>query len=219
VVSLVGYTNAGKSTLLNALTDAGVLATDKLFATLDPTTRRLVLPGGKELLMTDTVGFIQKLPTELVAAFRATLEEIVEADLLLHVVDITHRNVREHTRAVGEVLEEIGASHKPLLVALNKVDLLGNPEQARQVADQYTNAVAVSALRGQGIADLLTAIERMLVLQMVHVNARIPYAESELLSLLHRYGVVQREQHDPSGILIEGQVPPALLSRFKPYVA
>ncbi len=217
VVSLVGYTNAGKSTLLNALTGAGVLATDRLFATLDPTTRRLVLPGGKELLMTDTVGFIQKLPTELVAAFRATLEEIAEADLILHVVDIKHPNVREQSRIVGQVLEEIGASRKPLLVALNKVDLLDDPEQARLTASQYTNAVAVSALRGQGLDELLAAVEDALVRQMVRVHARIPYTESELLALFHRYGVVHQERHDPSGVLIDGRVPPALVTRFKPY--
>jgi GTP-binding protein HflX len=219
VISLVGYTNAGKSTLLNALTDAGVLATDMLFATLDPTTRRLVLPGGKELLITDTVGFIQKLPTELVDAFRATLEEIAEADLLLHVVDITHPNVREQARTVGQVLEEIGASQKPLLVALNKVDLLDNPQQARLIAGQHAKAVAVSALYGRGLADLLAAIEDILVQQMVRVRARIPYAESELLALIHRHGVVQHEQHDPSEVLIEGRVPLALVSRFEPYLS
>lgn len=218
VISLVGYTNAGKSTLLNALTDAGVLATDLLFATLDPTTRRLPLPGGKEVLITDTVGFIQKLPTELVAAFRATLEEIVDADLILHVIDITHANVREQVETVAQVLEELGAGHKPMLVALNKVDLLNRPEDARSIAAQYPNAVAISALHRNGLDDLLCAIEAHVARQMSTVRARLPYTESELAALFHRYGLVASETHETDGILIEGQLPPALVSRFEPFL-
>ncbi len=218
VISLVGYTNAGKSTLLNALTDAGVLATDLLFATLDPTTRRLPLPGGKEVLITDTVGFIQKLPTELVAAFRATLEEIGDADLILHVVDITHHNVREQVETVVQVLEELGAGHKPMLVALNKVDLLNKPEDARSITAQYPNAVAISALRGNGLDDLVSAIEAQLARQMTAVRARLPYAESELAALFHRYGLVGNETHETDGIVIEGQLPPALVGRFEPFL-
>ncbi len=218
VISLVGYTNAGKSTLLNTLTHAGVLATDMLFATLDPVTRRLILPGGKEALLTDTVGFIQKLPTQLVAAFRATLEEIGEADLILHVVDITHPNVREQVRTVEQVLREIGAAHKPMLVALNKIDLLQNPEQAQSATRQYPNAVAISALYGQGLDSLLLQIERMLTEQMTHVQARVPYAASELVALFHRHGIVTYERHGQNGILIEGKIPPSLLGRFEPYL-
>ncbi len=218
VVSLVGYTNAGKSTLLNALTDAGVLATDLLFATLDPTTRRLPLPGGKEVLVTDTVGFIHKLPTELVAAFRATLEEIVDADLILHVVDITHRNVREQVETVAQILGEIGAGHKPMLVALNKVDLLNQPKEARSIAAQYPNAVALSARYGNGLDDLIQAIEAQLAHQMTRVCVRLPYAETELVALFHRYGLIANETHGVEGIMIEGQLPPALLARFEPYL-
>ncbi len=218
VVSLVGYTNAGKSTLLNALTGAGVLATNMLFATLDPITRRLGLPGGKEVLITDTVGFIQKLPTELVAAFRATLEEISDADLILHVVDITHPNVQEQVRTVGQVLEDIGASGRPMLVALNKVDLLNDPEQARAITTQYANAVAISALSGEGLEDLLHAIESTLAQQMVFVRARVPYAEGELLAFFHKHGLVESERHGPSGVRIEGQLPPGLVSRFERYL-
>ncbi|HUW11202.1 MAG TPA: GTPase HflX, partial [Anaerolineae bacterium] len=130
VVALVGYTNAGKSTLLNALSGSDVLVEDKLFATLDPTTRLVALPGGKEVLFTDTVGFIQKLPTMLVAAFRATLEEITEADVLLHVVDITHRNALQQSQTVGEVLSDLGATLQPMVVALNKIDLLADPDES-----------------------------------------------------------------------------------------
>lgn len=218
VISLVGYTNAGKSTLLNTLTNAGVLATDMLFATLDPVTRRLILPGGKEALLTDTVGFIQKLPTQLVAAFRATLEEISEADLILHIVDITHPNVREQVRTVEQVLKEIGAVHKPILVALNKIDLLKNPDKAQAATAQFPNAVAISALYGQGLDNLLLQMEHMLTQQMVQVRVRVPYAASELVALFHRHGIVTQEQHGQRRILIEGRLPPGLLSRFEPYI-
>jgi GTP-binding protein HflX len=218
VVSLVGYTNAGKSTLLNALTDATVLATDLLFATLDPTTRRLPLLGGKEVLITDTVGFIQKLPTQLVAAFRATLEEIVDADLILHVIDITHRNVREQVETVVQVLEEIGAGHKPMLVALNKVDLLNQPEEASSIAAQYPNAVAISAMYGNGLDDLVQAIETQLAQHMTWVRVRLPYAETELAALFHRHGLITNETHGAKGVIIEGKLPPALVGRFDPYL-
>lgn len=219
VVSLVGYTNAGKSTLLNTLTDAGVVATDMLFATLDPVTRRLILPGGKAVLLTDTVGFIQKLPTQLVAAFRATLEEINEADLILHVVDITHINVREQTRTVEQVLNEIGANRKPVLVALNKVDLLSEPERAQRIATQYPKAVAISALYGWGLDDLLATIEIMLAQQMARLRVHIPYAANELVALFHEHGVIVHEHHGQTGITIEGKLPSNLMSRFEPYLA
>ncbi len=218
VVSLVGYTNAGKSTLLNALTDAGVLAASMLFATLDPVTRRLALPGGKEVLLTDTVGFIQKLPTQLVAAFRATLEEIAEADLILHVVDIMHRNVQEHVQTVEKVLREIGAGQKPMLVVLNKIDLLSDPRCAQEMVGQYPSAVAISALHSQGMDQLLLKVEALLAQQMVPVRARLPYAANELVVLFHRHGVVTHERAGQTGIAIEGRLPPGLLSRFEPYL-
>jgi GTP-binding protein HflX len=218
VVSLVGYTNAGKSTLLNTLTNAGVLATDKLFATLDPVTRRLALPGGKEILITDTVGFIQKLPTQLVAAFRATLEEITEADVILHVVDITHANVREQVRTVEQVLKDIGAGEKPMLVALNKIDLLRDPQRAQHLAAQYPKAVGISALQSQGLDQLLFRIEALLAEQMVRVRARIPYAANELIALFHKHGVVIDERPGQHGVLLDGKLPPGLISRFEPYI-
>lgn len=218
IVSLVGYTNAGKSTLLNALTRAGVMASNMLFATLDPVTRRLLLPGRTEVLLTDTVGFIQKLPTQLVAAFRATLEEIREADLILHVADITHPNVREQVHTVEQVLKEIGADQKPMLVALNKIDLLGKPDAAQALTAQYPNAVAISALFGQGLNELLLKVEKLLMQQMVFVRVRVPYMDNELAVLFHKSGVVLHERHDQTGTLIEGRLPPSLVSRFEPYL-
>ncbi len=151
-MAIVGYTNAGKSTLLNRLSGADVLVADQLFATLDPTTRRIDLPGGREILLSDTVGFIQKLPTTLVAAFRATLEEIREADLLLHVVDITHPNCRAQAQAVQQTLDELEVGELPVVTALNKIDLLADPRTALDWVDDFERAVPVSAVTGVGLS-------------------------------------------------------------------
>src|SRR5512138_2261807 len=161
-VALVGYTNAGKSTLLNKLSKSDVYVADQLFATLDPTTRRVELPGGYQALLTDTVGFIQKLPTALIEAFHATLEEIVQADLLLHVVDISHPNALNQFNAVQDTLDELGAHHIPVVTALNKTDRLRDPEAAREAASRYSKAVAISSLNGNGIPDLLTLVQKEL---------------------------------------------------------
>src|SRR5512140_3364935 len=161
-VALVGYTNAGKSTLLNRLSNSNVYVADQLFATLDPTTRKVELPGSYEVLFTDTVGFIQKLPTTLIAAFRATLEEIAEADLLLHVVDISHPNAMNQAQAVEETLQEIGAGDIPSVTVLNKIDRLSNPEAARHAVDLFPQAVAISARTGEGIDDLLDLLRSTL---------------------------------------------------------
>jgi GTP-binding protein HflX len=162
-IALVGYTNAGKSTLLNKLTRSEVLAEDKLFATLDPITRKLHLPGGADVLLTDTVGFIQRLPTHLIAAFRATLEEVTEADLLLHVLDASHPNAMEHLNAVLEVLAELGAGEKPMLTVLNKVDALEDAGKLQAIEAIVHAPVAISALSGDGLPELLTVIEAELV--------------------------------------------------------
>ncbi len=223
VIAIVGYTNAGKSTLLNRLTHADVLAENMLFATLDPTTRRMALPSGKEVLFTDTVGFIQKLPTQLVAAFHATLEEVHEADILLHVVDITNRNVLEEVAAVNEVLHEIEADDKPIIVALNKVDLLEDPEAAlssapdgrfamrqnpvRELFETYDHVVAVSAEQGVGIDELQGAIEEVLQEQMVELDVVVPYQAGELLNLWHRQGIVEAETYTPQGTRVRGRLP------------
>ncbi|MCA9957357.1 MAG: 50S ribosome-binding GTPase, partial [Anaerolineales bacterium] len=163
VVAIVGYTNAGKSTLLNKLSDADVLSADMLFATLDPTTRKVDMPGGRELLFTDTVGFIQKLPTNIVAAFRATLEEITQADLLLHVVDATHPNAAAQVESVEDTLAELEVDHLPMVVALNKVDLLPADVNPLDLFDLPYPVVPVSAVTGQGIEELLVAIDAAMV--------------------------------------------------------
>ena len=218
VVALVGYTNAGKSTLLNHLSDAEVYVADQLFATLDPTTRRVELPGGHLALFTDTVGFIQKLPTTLVAAFRATLEEIAEADLLVHVVDITHPNAQEQARAVHQTLEEINADHIPVLVALNKIDKLNDPERAREALSGFPNAVAISALTGEGIPDLLELTGDLLYENFADVSVRLPYEEGGLIALFHEQGQVDRVEHGRGGVVIQGRIPGRLLARYQPYL-
>ncbi len=217
VVALVGYTNAGKSTLLNALSGARVYVADQLFATLDPTTRRVKLPGGREVLFTDTVGFIQKLPTALVAAFRATLEEITEADLLLHVVDITHTNAEQQVVTVLEVLAELQAG-QPIITALNKIDQLEGLGTAAGSVGDAPNTVALSAMTGQGVPDLLARIEEVLTEELVEVAGLLPFPRGDLLGLVHQRGVISREEHLPEGTRIEAKVPASLLPRLEPYL-
>ena len=224
VVAIVGYTNAGKSTLLNALSGSDILVEDKLFATLDPTTRRVKLPGGSEALFTDTVGFIQKLPTQLVAAFRATLEEITEADLLLHVLDATHPNAREQARAVEEALKEIGAGNKPMVIALNKMDKsagdrgLGiRPSVTQDEFERDGKAVRISALKGQGLEELLPLIERNIADEMIELRVRIPYSATELAALFHQRGIITREEFAEEGTIIEGKIATSLVKRFTRY--
>ena len=217
VIALVGYTNAGKSTLLNRLSDADVYVADQLFATLDPTTRRVELPGGHLALFTDTVGFIQKLPTMVVAAFQATLEEIAEADLLVHVVDITHPNAQAQAKAVMQTLEEIEASHIPILVALNKSDKLANPGRARQVLEHFPNAVAISALTGEGIPDLLQSVSDNLFENYSPLTVRLPYEEGGLIALFHEQGQVERIEHVRGGVMLQGKIPGRLYARFVPF--
>ncbi len=217
LISLVGYTNAGKSTLLNRLTHADVLVADQLFATLDPTTRRLELPGGHQGLLTDTVGFIQKLPTQLIAAFHATLEEISEADLLIHVVDVTHPNALEQARSVMDTLKQIQADHIPVITALNKIDRLPQPELTQQFLSDFPNAVGISALKGLAMDDLLRAIEVELYENFTPITVQIPYAEGQLISLFHEQGQVSVIEHQHKGVYIQGFVPGRLVATFTPY--
>jgi GTP-binding protein HflX len=220
IVALVGYTNAGKSTLLNRLAKSEVYVANQLFATLDPTTRRVELPGSHWALFTDTVGFIQKLPTQLVAAFRATLEEIAEADLLLHIVDVTHPNALEQAQAVTETLKEIEADHIPVITVLNKVDLFSQPEIAGQVIQEFQGSVVtVSALSGLGISDMLTVISRELFETFFPVRVRLPYQEGNLISLFHDQGQVTHVEHTRGGVVIQGNLPIRLMARFQPFLS
>ncbi|XP_028803001.1 uncharacterized protein LOC114758151 [Neltuma alba] len=207
VVSLVGYTNAGKSTLLNQLTGADVLAEDKLFATLDPTTRRVQMRNGKEFLLTDTVGFIQKLPTTLVAAFRATLEEISESSLLVHVVDISHPLSEQQIDAVDKVLSELDVSSIPRLMVWNKVDKASDPLKVRQEAEKREDVVCISALNGDGLPEFCNAVQEKLKDSMVWVEALLPFDKGDLLSTIHQVGMVEKSEYTEQGTFIRAHVP------------
>ena len=213
-VALVGYTNAGKSTLLNKITKSDVYVANQLFATLDPTTRRVELPGGYQALFTDTVGFIQKLPTTLVEAFHATLEEIVESDLLLHVVDISHPNALNQFESVQQTLEDLGAQHIPIVTALNKVDQLRDPESARDIVSHFSKAVTISALDGSGVKELLGVIQQELYETYAPILVRLPYQQGALISLFHEAGQVERIEHGRGGVLMQGRIPGRLLAQF-----
>ncbi|HCI82299.1 MAG TPA: GTPase HflX [Ktedonobacter sp.] len=215
VVAVVGYTNAGKSTLFNALTEAEVLAENKLFATLDPITRHVVLPGNQEALLTDTVGFIQKLPTKLVAAFRATLEEVIDADILLEVVDVSHENAIEQNETVNEVLQELDSDDKPRVTALNKIDLLDDPSEVD--TSLYQNAVPISALHQTGLEALREKIAQVIAENMVTLRVLIPFDKSDLVELFHRRGYVEHEEHTEEGTMITGRIARSLRGYYTRY--
>lgn len=214
IVVIIGYTNSGKSTLLNKVSDSKVYVADQLFATLDPTTRRVEIRGGYQVLLSDTVGFIQKLPTTLISAFQATLEEVAEADLLLHLIDISHPNSQAQARSVLDTLEEIGASHIPIITVLNKVDKLTDGTPRNEILAKFPDCVAISARTGEGTDDLLTKIRQVLYENMVPIEVRLPYSQGQLISLFHETGRIDRIEHNRSEVLIQGRVPGRLLARF-----
>ena len=216
-VALVGYTNAGKSTLLNLLTRSDVFVADQLFATLDPTTRRVELPGGYLALFTDTVGFIQKLPPALIDAFHATLEEISEADLLLHIVDISHPNALNQFESVQDTLKEIEANHIPMITVLNKIDRLKNPEAAQEILKNYPKAIAISSTQNIGIPDLLHSIQEELYESYTPVHVRLPYQQGALISLFHETGQIELVEHERGGVVMRGRVPGRLVAQFVPW--
>ncbi len=218
VVAIVGYTNAGKSTLLNKLSNANVLSADMLFATLDPTTRKVNMPGGRELLFTDTVGFIQKLPTNIIAAFRATLEEISESNILLHVVDATHPNAAQQLEAVEDTLAELEVEQLPTVIALNKIDLLPEGVDPAAMFDLPYPVVPVSAVSGEGIQELLVAIDAIMARFLEPLQVLLPYKRGDLLSLMYERGQVDGEEHTADGVVVHGRMPPRLIPYFKPYL-
>lgn len=218
LASIVGYTNAGKSTLLNSLTGAKVLAEDKLFATLDPTTRRLKLPTNQNVLLSDTVGFIRKLPHGLVEAFKATLEEVVQADLLLHVVDISHPNAVEQIHSVNAVLEEIGAKNKPTLMVFNKIDRLGGAELMERFREHYPHAVAISAKTGQGMDDLMAELGSSLRPIREFVELEIPHNESAIIARLHQTSQVVDRDYEGKKARFKARIPPHMHAEFAAYI-
>jgi len=218
-VALVGYTNAGKSTLLNRVARADVYAANQLFDTLDPTTRRVELPGGYSALFTDTVGFIQKLPTTLVQAFHATLEEIAESELLLHVVDISHPNALAQYTSVQETLKKIGAEHIPVITALNKIDRLTDPNAAKAILEQVPQAVAISAMQGTGIPELIQKVKEHLYETFTSIKVFLPYQQGQLISLFHEAGQIDRIEHTRGGVMIHGRIPGRLMAQFNEWQA
>ena len=215
-IALVGYTNAGKSTLLNTLTHANVFTEDQLFATLDPTTRKITLDNGQEILLTDTVGFIQKLPHQLIAAFRATLEEVTAADILLHIIDASHPRHREQSDAVFKVLRELKADTKTTITVFNKCDKL-SPQQVNKLL-RLENSIAVSALQHDGLDALLTLIQNVLAANYADITLLIPYDKANLVATVYDRGQVLKIDYIPEGISIEATMPKQHMKFFNPYI-
>ena len=215
VAAVVGYTNAGKSTLLNLLTGADVVAENKLFATLDPTTRSFVLPNKQRVLLTDTVGFLRKLPHTLIESFKATLEEVSEADLLIHIVDLSHSRVDEQMEAVDRVIKELDAYGKQTLIVFNKIDNLPNREVIDSYLKRFAGSVAISARTGEGVNTLVQALEQALSSWRLRSRFRISANESALIAEIHRVGHVLELRYEGSDALIVAHVPPDLAQKLE----
>jgi GTPase len=218
LASIVGYTNAGKSTLLNKLTGANVFAENLLFATLDPTTRRLRLPTNQNVLISDTVGFIRKLPHDLVEAFKATLEEVIEADLLLHVVDISHPQADEQIEAVNSVLRDLGAFEKPTLMIFNKIDRFQTNGEFARYCERFPNAVAVSAKTGKGIDALLAEIGAAMRPIRDFVELKIPHDRADVMARLHQVAQVVERNYKGKTARFKARIPPQLRREFAAYI-
>ena len=212
VVAIVGYTNAGKSTLLNTLTDAGILEEDQLFATLDPTTRNLKLPSGQEILLTDTVGFIRKLPHHLIEAFRSTLEEAKYADIILHVVDASNPQMDEQMFVVYETLQRLEVMNKPVITAFNKMDRVGEAITVRDF--QADKIVQISAKSGENLEQLFIAVEEILREEKIHIERVFPYSESAKVQLIRKYGELLKEEFEEDGVHVEAYVPQEIYGRL-----
>jgi GTPase len=217
VAAVVGYTNAGKSTLLNLLTGADLNAEDKLFATVDPTTRSFVLPNNQRVLLTDTVGFLRKLPHTLIESFKATLEEVHEADLLIHVVDLSHPRVDEQMAAVDSVIKELDAFGKQTLIVFNKIDNLPDRELAKAYVQRFSGSVAISARTGEGVGDLVQVLQDALAQWRLRSRFRIPARESAVVAEIHRVGHVLELHYERDDVLIVAHVPPHLEAKLKEF--
>ncbi|MFL6583594.1 MAG: GTPase HflX [Chthoniobacterales bacterium] len=219
VIAVVGYTNAGKSTLLNLLTGADLVAENKLFATLDPTTRSLTLPNKQRVLLTDTVGFLRKLPHTLIESFKATLEEVSEADLLLHVVDLSHPRVEEHIAAVETVVKELGAHGKETLMVFNKIDAVQDSDLAKAYVQRFRGSVAISARTGDGVAGLVQTLQDQLASWRLHSRFRVPLSEAELIAEVHRVGHVLDVRYEAEVAVITAHVPAHLEQKLANYAS
>ena len=208
----MGYTNAGKSTLLNRLTDAGVLEENQLFATLDPTTRLLKLPDGQSVLLTDTVGFIRKLPHHLIEAFQSTLEEAKYADFLIHVVDASNPKMEEQMQVVYDTLRELGADGKPVITLFNKQDKLGSRETLRDFKAEYT--ILTSAKNGEGLDALCIALEELLKRGKIYIDRIFPYEQAGKIQMIRSFGQLENEEYLPEGIRVTGYVPQEIYGKI-----
>ena len=219
VAALVGYTNAGKSTLLNLLTGADVVTEDRLFATLDPTTRSFILPNKQRVLLTDTVGFLRKLPHTLIESFKATLEEVGEADLLIHVVDLSHPRLEEHMAAVEAVLKELDAFGKQTVIVFNKIDALQNGDIIDSYLRRFPGSVAISARTGTGVNQLVNALQEALAAWRLRSRFRIPVSDSALIAEIHRVGHVLELKYEGNDAVVVAHVPPNLEAKLAQYQA